>query len=52
MAIEGDKLMQMAAVEGGYKEEDYVVERHEYNNCTHEYVAPKGYTRPEYKRPA
>ncbi len=35
----------------GYDENDYVVETHEYNNCTHEYVAPKAYERPEFKRP-
>lgn len=36
----------------GYNEEDYVVERFEYSNCTHEYVAPKDFVRAEYKRPA
>ena len=35
----------------GYKEEDYVVERNEWANCIHEYCAPKGFNRPEYKRP-
>jgi len=35
----------------GYNEEDYIVERFEWANCIHEYVAPKGFVRPEYKRP-
>ena len=35
----------------GYNEEDYVVERNEWANCIHEYVAPKGFNRTEYKRP-
>jgi ATP-dependent RNA helicase DOB1 len=54
-----DKGMQDEEEQGGagvaeigYKEEDYVVETKEYNNCTHEYVAPSSYVRPEYKRPA
>ena len=36
---------------GGYDESDFVVELHEYANCTHEYVAPAQYVRPEFKRP-
>ena len=35
-----------------YDEKDYVVEQHEYSNCTVEYVAPASYVRPEFKRPA
>jgi ATP-dependent RNA helicase DOB1 len=35
-----------------YNESDYVVEQHEYSNCTVEYVAPASYVRPEFKRPA
>jgi len=35
----------------GYNEDDYVVERNEWANCIHEYVAPKNYMRPEYQRP-
>lgn len=35
----------------GYNEDDYVVERNEWANCIHEYVAPKNYVRPEYQRP-
>lgn len=35
----------------GYDEDDYVVETKEYENCTHEYVAPKSYVRPDFKRP-
>lgn len=35
----------------GYNEDDYEVVRNELPNCIHEYVAPKGYERPEYKRP-
>ena len=35
----------------GYDENDFVVEMQEYNNCTHEYVAPRNYVRPEFKRP-
>ena len=34
-----------------YDENDYVVELNEYANCTHEYVAPREYVRPEFKRP-
>jgi ATP-dependent RNA helicase DOB1 len=37
---------------GVYDEKDYVVEVHEYSNCTHEYVAPASYERPDFKRPA
>lgn len=35
----------------GYDENDYVVEVNEYANCISEYVAPRTYVRPEYKRP-
>ena len=35
----------------GYDEKDYVVEVKEYANCTHEYVAPKDFIRPAYKKP-
>lgn len=37
---------------GVYDENDYVVEQYEYSNCTHEYVAPAKYVRPDFKRPA
>lgn len=36
----------------GYDPEDFVVERREFDNCTHEFVAPKGQTRQrDFKRP-
>lgn len=38
--------------EVGYNEDDYEVQRQEWSNCIHEYVQPKGYERPPYKRPA
>jgi superfamily II RNA helicase len=37
--------------ECGYDEDDYVIETKEYENCTHEYVAPKSFVRPDFKRP-
>jgi hypothetical protein len=44
--IEMEKEMKLL----GYNEYDYVVERQEWANCIHEYVAPKDYKRPEFKR--
>lgn len=36
----------------GYDSADFVTQLWEYDNCTHEYVAPKDYTRPkDWKRP-
>ena len=36
----------------GYNVDDYEVKTFEYDNCTHEYVAPNGYQRPlDFKRP-
>ena len=36
----------------GYNEEDFIFKTFEFDNCTHEYVAPKGYERPaDFKRP-
>lgn len=51
---EGEMMEQLltGVASSGYNEEDYVVETNEYANCTCEYVAPKEYFRPEYKRPA
>ena len=37
---------------GGYDEADFVVETKEYPNCTHEFVSPAGFIRPEFKAPA
>ncbi len=37
---------------GGYDEADFVVETKEYPNCTHEFVSPAGFVRPEFKAPA
>ena len=34
-----------------YKESDFEYQREEYANCIHEYVAPRGFQRKEYKRP-
>jgi ATP-dependent RNA helicase DOB1 len=46
------EIINTGGVIGGYDENDFVVELHEYPNCTHEYVAPASYVRPEFKRPA
>jgi superfamily II RNA helicase len=36
----------------GYNLDDYEVKTFEYDNCTHEYVAPRGYLRPaDFRRP-
>lgn len=36
----------------GYNADDFEVKTYEYDNCTHEYVAPRGYQRPaDFKRP-
>lgn len=36
----------------GYNVDDYEVKTFEYENCTHEYVAPRGYQRPaDFRRP-
>ena len=36
----------------GYDEADFIVETKEYPNCTHEFVSPAGFVRPEFKAPA
>ena len=47
---EGSKLGNLRAL--GYNIEDYDIERQEYENCLHEYVAPKNYERQaNFKRP-
>ena len=56
LAKEGEKMEKMIEIEKqmdqiGYNEDDYEVVKHEYPNCIHEYVAPKVFQRPEYKRP-
>ncbi len=55
LAREGAMMEKVIELENvnqiGYNEEDYVVERNEWANCIHEYVAPKGFNRIEYKRP-
>ena len=43
--------MQLTSIQGGYNEEDYVVERKEWENCTHEYVAPRDHMRKEQWKP-
>jgi hypothetical protein len=53
---EGEKMEKMIEIEKqmnqiGYNEDDYEVAKYEYPNCIHEYVAPKVFVRPEYKRP-
>lgn len=57
---EEDKLAKEGEMLGGevqeqqldlYNEKDYIYERNEWDNCIHEYVAPQGYMRPEFKRP-
>jgi len=52
---EGELIEQVINTGGtghiGYDENDYVVEVQEYNNCTHEYVAPRTFVRTEFKRP-
>ena len=54
---EGEMLQQLISTTAlnrgnqGYDESDYVVETFEFPNCTHEYVAPKSYERPAFKRP-
>lgn len=36
----------------GYNVDDYEMKTFEYENCTHEYVAPRGYQRPaDFRRP-
>jgi hypothetical protein len=48
-------MMEQVIGEGqtgtGYDEKDFVVEIKEYPNCTHEYVAPVSFVRPEFKPP-
>ena len=52
LAKEGEMFEELAKLEKvGYNEEDYEVVRDEYANCIHEYVAPKGFKRKEYKKP-
>ena len=43
--------MQNSTLKMGYNEEDFVVTRTEKPNCIHEFIAPKGYERPDFKRP-
>jgi hypothetical protein len=46
-----EEIINTGGVNTGYDENDYIVETQEYPNCTHEYVAPRTYVRPEFKRP-
>ena len=49
LASEGEAILAKIQQEGGrvgYDSADFVSERWEYDNCTHEFVAPKGYSRP------
>ena len=46
-----EMLQTITTASNVYDEKDYVVEQHEYSNCTVEYVAPATYVRPEFKRP-
>jgi len=47
-----EELAHLSEKKIGYDENDYVTQRSEYANCIHEYVAPKGFKRPEFKRPS
>lgn len=52
MMAELEKLTKIKDVENstlkmGYSEDDYVIRRTEYPNCTHDFIAPKDYQRKE-----
>lgn len=55
LAKEGEAMLQQIQSETGrigYDSADFVTQLWEYDNCTHEYVGPKDYTRPaDWKRP-
>lgn len=55
MAAEGEAILSKIHNEGGrsgYDVNDFECKTYEYPNCTHEFVAPKGYERPkDWKRP-
>jgi hypothetical protein len=55
LAKEGEAMLQQIKSETGrvgYDSADFVTQMWEYDNCTHEYVAPKDYVRPvDWKRP-
>lgn len=54
MMEEGERMesLVLSAQADFYNEKDFVYERNEKENCVHEYVAPKDYMRPEFKRPS
>lgn len=41
--IESENLPQSGAHRFGYDPADFVTQTFEFDNCTHEYVAPKSY---------
>ena len=48
--LQGDQAQKLKRL--GYNIEDYNIDQFEFENCTHEYVAPKDYERPaNFKRP-
>ena len=52
MMADLEKLTKIKEVENstlkmGYNEEDYFIRRTEYQNCIHDFIAPKDYKRPE-----
>jgi len=55
LAKEGEAMLKQIKSESGrigYDSADYVTQLWEYDNCTHEYVAPKDYERPkDWRRP-
>lgn len=55
IAEEGEAMLKQVKSNtgrSGYDPDDFVCQTFEYDNCTHEFVAPKGYERPkDWKRP-
>ena len=50
--IEAENVYEPGSHRFGYDPADFVAQTFEFENCTHEYVAPKGYERPkDFKRP-
>ena len=52
MMAELEKLTKIKDVENstlkmGYSEDDYFIRRTEFDNCTHDFIAPKDYQRKE-----
>ncbi len=50
--IQTENQNEPGALRIGYDPADFETQTFEFDNCTHEYVAPRGYQRPkDFKRP-